>query len=109
TVGANRCKRAAHVFAFRVHEIIVAGVARAREAGARYVAGSVGPLGVRLAPYGRVPKDEAQDAFAEQIRGLVDGGADLLILETHSDVDELEQAVLAARAVCDLPVIASLT
>jgi len=87
----------------------VAGVARAREAGARYVAGSVGPLGVRLAPYGRVPKPEAQEAFAEQIQGLVDGGADLLILETHSDVAELEQAVLAARAVCHLPVIASLT
>jgi 5,10-methylenetetrahydrofolate reductase len=66
-------------------------------------------LGVRLAPYGRVPKPEAQEAFAEQIKGLVDGGADLLILETHSDVAELEQAVLAARAVSDLPVIASLT
>ena len=109
TFGANRYKLAAHDFAFRVHEINVAGVARAREAGARYVAGSVGPLGVRLAPYGRVPKDEAREAFAEQIRGLVDGGADLLILETHSDVAELEQAVLAARAVTDLPVIASLT
>jgi len=109
TFGANRYKLAAHDFAFRVHEINVAGVARAREAGARYVAGSVGPLGVRLAPYGRVPKDEAQEAFAEQIRGLVDGGADLLILETHSDVAELEQAVLAARAVTDLPVVASLT
>jgi homocysteine S-methyltransferase len=69
----------------------------------------VGPLGVRLAPYGRVSKDEAQEAFAEQITGLVDGGADLLILETHSDVAELEQAVLAARAVTDLPVVASLT
>jgi len=109
TFGANRYKLAAHDFAFRVHEINVAGVARAREAGARYVAGSVGPLGVRLVPYGRVGKEEAQDAFAEQIRGLVDGGADLLILETHSDVAELEQAVLAARAVCDLPIVASLT
>jgi len=109
TFGANRYKLAAHDFGFRVHEINVAGVARAREAGARYVAGSVGPLGVRLAPYGRVPKPEAQEAFAEQIKGLVDGGADLLILETHSDVAELEQAVLAARAVSDLPVIASLT
>jgi len=109
TFGANRYKLAAHDFGYRVHEINVAGVARAREAGARYVAGSVGPLGVRLAPYGRVPKPEAQEAFAEQIQGLVDGGADLLILETHSDVAELEQAVLAARAVCDLPVIASLT
>ena len=109
TFGANRYKLAAHDFGFRVHEINVAGVARAREAGARYVAGSVGPLGVRLAPYGRVPKPEAQEAFAEQILGLVDGGADLLILETHSDVAELEQAVLAARSVTDLPVIASLT
>ncbi|MGZ4143492.1 MAG: bifunctional homocysteine S-methyltransferase/methylenetetrahydrofolate reductase, partial [Actinomycetota bacterium] len=78
-------------------------------AGARYVAGSVGPLGVRLAPYGRVSAEEAEDAFAEQIRALADGGADLLILETHSDVAELERAVLAARAVSDLPVIASLT
>ena len=109
TFGANRYKLAAHDFGGRVHEVNVAGVARAREAGARLVAGSVGPLGVRLAPYGRVPAADARAAFAEQIAALAEGGADLLVLETHSDLAELEQAILAAREVCGLPVVATLT
>ena len=73
------------------------------------MAGSVGPLGVRLAPYGRVPAHDARAAFAEQIAALAEGGADMLIIETHSDLAELEQAVLAARETTDLPVIATLT
>ncbi|HEX9712660.1 MAG TPA: bifunctional homocysteine S-methyltransferase/methylenetetrahydrofolate reductase, partial [Actinomycetota bacterium] len=109
TFGANRYKLAAHGQADLLREINIAGVARAREAGARYVAGSVGPLGVRLAPYGRVPAHDARAAFAEQIAALAEGGADMLIIETHSDLAELEQAVLAARETTDLPVIATLT
>lgn len=109
TFGANRYKLAAHGFQDRVREINVAGAARAREAGARIVAGSVGPLGVRLAPYGRVSATDARAAFAEQIQALAEGGVDVILLETHSDLAELEQAVLAAREACDLPVIATLT
>ncbi len=109
TFGANRYKLAAHGFAERVREINVAGAARAREAGAQLVAGSVGPLGVRLAPYGRVSAADARAAFAEQIGALAEGGVDVVLLETHSDLAELEQAVLAAREVCDLPVIATVT
>ena len=109
TFGANRYKLAAHDIAGMVREINLAGAARAREAGARTVAGSVGPLGVRLAPYGRVSAEDARAAFAEQVAALAEGGVDLVILETFSDVAELEQAVLAARATTDLPVVASLT
>ncbi|MFN2615007.1 MAG: bifunctional homocysteine S-methyltransferase/methylenetetrahydrofolate reductase [Actinomycetota bacterium] len=109
TFGANRYKLAAHDLLDRVREINVAGIARAREAGARIIAGSVGPLGVRLAPYGRVSAEDARAAFAEQIEALAEGGADLILLETHSDVAEIEQAARAARDVTDLPVIATMT
>lgn len=109
TFGANRFKLGAHAIEDRVREINIAGVARAREAGAPYVAGSVGPLGVRLAPYGRVQIADARDAYAEQIQALADGGADLLMFETHTDVAELEVAIAAAREVCSLPIIATVT
>jgi methionine synthase / methylenetetrahydrofolate reductase(NADPH) len=109
TFGANRYKLAAHGFGDRVRETNVAGAARAREAGAQVVAGSVGPLGVRLAPYGRVSAAEARAAFAEQIAALAEGGCDVIMLETHSDLAELEQGIIAAREVCDLPVLATVT
>ncbi len=73
------------------------------------MAGDVGPLGVRLAPFGRVQPEQARQAFAEQIQALADAGVDLLILETFSDLYELREAVAAARQVCDLPVVASMT
>lgn len=109
TFGANRFKLGAHALQDRVREINIAGVARAREAGARLVAGSIGPLGVRLAPYGRVQLSDATAAFAEQVSALADGGADLLVMETHTDVAELEVAIAAARSVCALPLIATVT
>lgn len=102
TFGANRYKLGSPAL---VAEINAAGVRLARESGAEIVVGSVGPLGVRLVPYGRVRADEAAEAFREQISALAEAGADLLFIETQTDVDEAEQAVLAARAVCDLPVI----
>ncbi|MDH5507036.1 MAG: bifunctional homocysteine S-methyltransferase/methylenetetrahydrofolate reductase, partial [Anaerolineae bacterium] len=73
------------------------------------VAGDVGPLGVRLAPFGRVQLEQARQAFAEQISALADGGADLIVIETMTDLYEVREAVLAAREVCDLPVTASMT
>ena len=73
------------------------------------IAGDVGPLGVRLAPYGRVQPEQARQAFAEQIAALAEAGADLIILETISDLYEIREAILAAREVCDLAVVASMT
>lgn len=107
TFGANRYKLADFGSAGLVAEINAAGVRLARESGAEIVVGSVGPLGVRLVPYGRVRADEASEAFREQISALAEAGADLLFIETQVDVDEAEQAILAARSVCDLPVIVS--
>jgi methionine synthase I (cobalamin-dependent)/5,10-methylenetetrahydrofolate reductase len=110
TWGANRPKLAREGLAGRVRELNLAGARIAREAGAPLVAGSVGPLGVRLAPYGRVQPDEAREAFAEQIAALVEGGVDFLCLETHSDLAEVLCAIEAARSVApDLPVLASFT
>ncbi len=97
-------------------EINRAGVELARqaiEASPRdnvYVAGSVGPLGVRLAPFGRTTAEEAHDAFAIQARALIDAGADLLIFETFSDLQEIITAIRAARAYdADIPIVAQMT
>lgn len=114
TFGANRYKLAAHGLESQLVEINRAGVElarRAAEASSKevYIAGDVGPLGVRLAPFGRVQPDQARQAFAEQIRALADAGADLLVIETFSDLIELCEAIAAARQVCNLPVVASMT
>ncbi|MBW7885782.1 MAG: bifunctional homocysteine S-methyltransferase/methylenetetrahydrofolate reductase, partial [Caldilineaceae bacterium] len=74
-----------------------------------FIAGDVGPLGKRLQPAGPLTEQEARDAFREQIGVLWEAGADLLLFETFIDLRELEIAVQAAREVCDLPVVASLT
>ncbi len=73
------------------------------------VAGSIGPLGVKIAPLGLVPVSEAEDMFGKQAELLAKAGADLLVLETFQDVAELKAAIRAARTVCDLPIIASMT
>jgi homocysteine S-methyltransferase len=73
------------------------------------VAGDVGPLGVRLRPFGKVQAEEARFAFVEQIEALCQSGIDLLILETFTDLQELLEAVRATRQVCELPVVASMT
>jgi homocysteine S-methyltransferase len=75
-----------------------------------YVAGSVGPLGVRLAPFGRVTAQQAFDAFTVQLRALIEAGADLIVFETFTDLNEIVQAVKAARAIDpDIPVVAQMT
>ena len=114
TFGANRFKLAAHGLEDQVVEINRRGVELARQAiqalsADALVAGDLGPLGVRLAPFGRVQPEQARQVFAEQIQALVQAGADLIILETFSDLYEIREAVTAARQVCDLPVVASLT
>ncbi|MBN1922202.1 MAG: bifunctional homocysteine S-methyltransferase/methylenetetrahydrofolate reductase [Anaerolineae bacterium] len=114
TFGANRYKLAAHGMEDRVAEINRAGVDLARRViYASFkdvlIAGDVGPLGVRLAPFGRVQLEEARAAFVEQIAALAAAGVDVISLETFTDLYEIREAVAATRQVCDLPVIASMT
>lgn len=95
-------------------EIAARGVELAREAARDvrpdiYIAGAVGPLSAQLAPLGSVSLDEAYRLFYDQITALADAGADLLILETFSDLTEIEQALRAAADACDLPVVAQMT
>ena len=114
TFGANRYKLAEHGLEAQVAEINRAGVELARRVVLAsfkdvLVAGDVGPLGVRLVPFGRVTKEEARAAFAEQIVPLAEAGADLIVIETLSDLSEMSQAIKATQQVCDLPIIASMT
>jgi methionine synthase I (cobalamin-dependent)/5,10-methylenetetrahydrofolate reductase len=114
TFGANRYKLAEHGLQEKVALINRAGVVLARQAALEsgkevLVAGDVGPLGVRLAPFGRVQPEQGRQAFAEQIAALAEAGADLIIIETISDLHEVQEAVAAARQACDLPILASMT
>jgi methionine synthase / methylenetetrahydrofolate reductase(NADPH) len=110
TFGANRFRLATHGLGDHVSAFNRAGVAVARHAGAELVGGSLGPLGVCLAPYGRVAPEDAFDVFHEQAAALAEAGADLLVIETQTDLRELEQAVAAARdAAPHLALIASAT
>src|SRR5512147_2911294 len=119
TFGANRFKLSKHGLQDRIVEINKAGVDLAkRVVSASFrnvlVAGDVGPLGVRIAPYGRVKPEQAREAFAGQIRALAESGVDLIVIETFSDLYELREAIKAARDVgaqhaAPLPVVASVT
>lgn len=114
TFGANQYKLSKHGLEDKVAEVNRAGVELAQRVVAAsfkevFIAGDVGPLGVRIAPFGRVQPEEARLAFAEQIQALAQAGADLLILETMSDLYEIREAIQAAHQVCDLPVMASMT
>jgi homocysteine S-methyltransferase len=115
TFGANRFKLGEHGLRERVGEINRAAAELAREAraavgAAAFIAGSVGPLGRNIAPLGRLSAEEARAAFHEQITALVEGGVDLILLETFSSLDEIRQAILAAREVApDLPLVAQMT
>ena len=108
TFGASSFKLEPFGLAQKVEEINRRGAEIAREVAGDdvYVAGSVGPLGVPIEPIGRVGFDEARADFGKRIKALCEGGADVIILETFLYTSELEQAILAARDVCDLPVIA---
>ena len=113
TFGANGFRLGRHGFVSRVHEFNVAGARLAREEAKSFdawVAGSVGPLGIRIEPLGKTSLDEARAAFHEQIAALVDGGVDLIMLETFGYVEELHQAILAAREVApNVPLVAQVT
>lgn len=115
TFGANRYKLAQFGLENKVAEINKAGVDLLRKvASASFkdilIAGDVGPLGVRLAPFGRVQLEDARDAFKEQIKNLIEAGVDVIIIETMTDFYEVREAILAAREINpDVPVIASMT
>lgn len=111
TFGANRLKLTPHGFGDKVKEINEAGVRIAREvAGGAVVAGAIGPLGVKIEPWGPMSVDEARDIFKEQIAALVSGGAQVICLETFADVNELGQAIRAAKeAAPGLPIVAQMT
>jgi len=114
TFGANTFKLSQHGLADRVREVNRQGAKIAKEARdifgrAFFIAGSMGPLGRPMAPFGRVTPAEARSAFRAQIDGLVEGGVDILILETFANLSELLEAVSAAREACDLPLVAQMT
>jgi methionine synthase I (cobalamin-dependent)/5,10-methylenetetrahydrofolate reductase len=111
TFGANRVKLGAFALADRVHDINLQGAKLARHAARdqAYVAGAIGPLGVRIEPWGKTGVDEAEEFFREQARALLEGGVDLFVLETFRDVNEIGAAIRAVRSVCDLPIVAQVT
>ena len=119
TFGANRIRLARHGLAGKVAEINAAGVRIARQAvehlkdkqaGEAWVAGALGPLGVRLEPLGKTGLDEARAAFSEQIQALATAGVDMLIIETMPALNEAREALAAARETApELPVLVMVT
>jgi homocysteine S-methyltransferase len=119
TFGANRIKLRAFGLSDKVTAINAQGALISRQAVERfaaahpgsqaYVAGAIGPLGIRVEPWGKTGIDEAEQYFAEQAEGLLQGGVDLFILETFRDLNEIGAAIAAVRRVCALPIVAQMT
>src|SRR6478672_5163180 len=111
TFGANRIKLASFGLADKLHAINEQGARIARHAADEkaYVGGSIGPLGIRIEPWGKTGVDEARDYFREQAQALAAGGVDLFILETFRDLNEIGAAIDAVRSVSDRPIIAQMT
>lgn len=110
TFGATRNKLQPYGLESRLREINVAAARIAREAAGDkvFVAGAIGPLGLRIEPFGPTSFDEAKAMFSEQVEALLEGGVDLFILETFSEVPEIEQAIKAVRELSDLPIVAQM-
>ena len=112
TYGANTFKLTPHGLGNKIYEINLRGAQLAKSVAkdSALVAGAVGPLGVQIEPLGKLSFDEAKDAFKEQIKGLLDGGVDLIILETFALVKEMIQAIRAVRELnTDIPIVAQVT
>jgi methionine synthase / methylenetetrahydrofolate reductase(NADPH) len=113
TFGGNSFRLGRHSLGDKVREVNFAGARLAREAAKSFdvwVAGSVGPIGIRIEPLGKTSLEETRAAFRDQITALVEGGVDLLIMETFGYLEELHQAILAARDVDPkIPVVALVT
>ena len=111
TFGANRVKLERHGLGGDVEAINRAGAVLARRAAGEdlLVAGAVGPLGIRIEPWGPTSVDEAAELFAEQAGALAEGGVDLFSVETFYDLAEIEAAVRGIRSVSNLPIVAQMT
>jgi methionine synthase I (cobalamin-dependent)/5,10-methylenetetrahydrofolate reductase len=111
TFGGNAVKLGAFGLADKLVDINVAGARLARQAARNqvYVAGAIGPLGIRIEPWGKMSVDEATELFRAQAAALAEGGVDLFILETFRDINELAAAIAAVRGVCDAPIVAQMT
>jgi methionine synthase / methylenetetrahydrofolate reductase(NADPH) len=111
TFGANRIKLGSFGMADKLHAINAQGAKIARHAAREqtYVAGAIGPLGIRIEPWGKTGIDEAREYFREQAAGLAEGGVDLFVLETFRDLSEICAAIDAVRAVSEKPIVAQMT
>lgn len=111
TFGANYYKLKAHGIEDKLYDINLQGVKIARQAAGpnHFVAGSIGPLGIKIEPLGPTSFEEAQDAFEMQVLPMLEGGVDLFVVETFTSLKELEQAVIAIRRHSNLPIVASIT
>src|SRR4029079_18909985 len=111
TFGANRIKLGSFGIADKLHAINAEGARLARAAAGEraYVAGSIGPLGIRIEPWGKTGIDQAREYFREQAQVRGDVGVDLFVLETFRDLNEMGAAIDAVRGVSDLPIIAQMT
>ncbi len=111
TFGANRFKLKEHSLDDALYEINMRGASIARRVAGidTAVAGSIGPLGIKIEPWGPTSNEEAADAFSEQARALLDGGVDLFILETFADLNEIHRAIIGVRRVSDRPIVAQMT
>ena len=111
TFGATAHKLQQYGLEGSLRLINIAAARLAREAACDrcHVAGAIGPLGLRIEPYGPTSFDEAKDLFKDQVSALLEGGVDLFVLETFSDISEIRQAIRAVRELCDLPIVAQMT
>jgi len=111
TFGGNRTKLMTHGLADHTRDINLHGATIAKESAGNdvYVAGAIGPLGIRIEPWGKTSIDEAREIFREQAQALLDGGVDLFILETFSDLNEVHAAILGVRDVSEKPIVAQMT
>jgi homocysteine S-methyltransferase len=111
TFGANPVKLGAHGLADETERInrVAAELARAAAGDRASVVGAIGPLGLRLEPFGPTSRDEARDRFRRQVDGLLAGGVDGFVLETFSDIEEIHAALRAVRDACDLPAVTQMT
>ena len=111
TFGANRIKLGTFGLADKLHAINVRAVQIGRHAAREqaYVAGAIGPLGIRIEPWGKTSIEEAEEYFGEQVKALLEGGVDLFLLETFRDLNEIGAAMRAVRKLCQLPIVAQMT
>src|ERR671926_1268736 len=93
----------------RLINIAAARIAREAAGERAYVAGAVRPLGLRIEPYGPTSFEEAKEMFKAQATALLEGGVDLFVLETFSDISQMRQAIRAVRELCDLPIVSQMT